>query len=183
VFRKLLVGVVFLLLAETSAFSAETMKEQEFDLSSGHVGVELDMMPGGPLNGSMLPFITYETDKLIFSLGGNYYQFSDKYQGGTNFWQGEARANYRLNFVPNTFIDVGVDYSWQWGSQNGNSLGKNYSTGPMIGISRQFPHTNVLISVFVVAVQYVCIEAPDAQQSGQGWGYFENGGVGIRYLF
>ena len=164
------------------AENGESSKDN-FDLSKGHIGLELDMMPGGPENGSMLPFVTWENDLWIFSLGGNFYHFNDDFNGKTNLWQAEARVNHRLNISRNSFLDLGIDFSWQCGTQNGASAGSNYSTGPMIGFSRQFPGTNVFFTAFVVVAQYMNVNSPQLSTRGNGWAFFENGGVGIRYAF
>ena len=155
--------------------------EEDFNLAAGHFGVELDMMPGGQEQGSMLPFVTYETDRYIFSLGGNYYQFSDKLWGDTHFWQGEARAAIRRTIAPLSFLDLGFDYSVQWGKQGGNGVGTNFSVGPLVGFSRQFPHTNVFFTAFVEPIQYMNVFS--SQSKGTGFAYFNNGGIGVRYMF
>ncbi len=186
--RKVIIAASMILClfgSQSFASSNSSAAEDMASLSKGHLGVELDMMPGGPEQGSMLPFITYETDKVIFSLGGNNYGFNDSFGGKTNFWQGEARASYRFNIAEHSFLDLGVDFSWQWGTQGGSPMGTNYSTGPMIGFSRQFPGTPVFFTAFVVVAQYLRVNAPEAASPSQGSGvaYFNNGGIGIRYMF
>lgn len=159
--------------------------DTQIDLKETHLGVELDMMPGGPEQGSMLPFFIVTRDHFMASLGGNLYHFNDKLQGITHFWQGEARLAYRMDLASWTYLDTGWDYSWQWGTQTGAPMGTNYSTGPMLGLTRQFPHTGFFFTAFVVVAQYIHVNAPNAStpSNGTGWGFFENGGVGVRYLF
>lgn len=171
-------------LTSSKIFAAEE-SETNLDLKATHLGVELDMMPGGPEQGSMLPFVFVQQDRFMASLGFNLYHFNDQFQGVTHFWQGEGRLGYRVDLASWTYIDTGWDYSWQWGTQTGGAMGTNYSTGPMVGLSRQFPHTGFFFTAFVVVAQYVNVNAPMASQpsKGTGWGFFENGGVGVRYFF
>lgn len=183
-----LVVFVLICLASANVFAAESEgQEQSIDIKKTHWGVELDMMPGGPEGGSMLPFVFLSMDRIQASLGFNLYHFNDSLTGASpdHVWQGEGRLTYRFDMAPWTYLDTGMDYSWTWGTQGGGKIGTNYSTGPMIGLTRQFPHTGFFFTAFVVVAQYINVDAPEAAtpSKGTGWGFFENGGVGVRYLF
>ncbi len=187
---KYLIALALLVAGTSFAFAEEGKEATDNDATNPyshgtHLGVELDMMPGGPENGSMLPFFLLQHDKFLFSLGGNFYTFDDQLQGKTRYWQGETRLTYRQTIADWSYLDIGLDFSWQWGTQTGKSMGGNWSSGPMIGLTRQFPHTAFYFTAFVVVAQYIDVNAAGAStaSAGTGWGFFENGGVGIRYLF
>ena len=122
---------------------------------------------------------TRESKDYAFTLGAGNYQTKDAQNGNTNITQLEFKAAYRSEITNFTYIDVGWDYSWNNGYQPKMNPNVDYTTGPMIGLVRHFPH--FLLTAFVMPVQYQYNR--DNGNSVKGWSFLENGGVGVVYLF
>ena len=175
-----------LLVTSLSAFA----EDEKFDLATGHWGVEVDMMPGGATLGSMQVSAAYETDQWLATLGWNQYHQNAVSSGSSQSpaytqAQQEFKIAKRYSVAPYSYLDLGWDYSWSSGTDNtGGSVNKDYTTGPMVMFSRQFPNSHVMFEAFVIPYQYSSTNDSSTGFVEQtGYQILMNGGVGIVYLF
>ena len=144
-----------------------------------HWGVEFDMMPGGPAGGSMMVSAAFENKNWAFTAGAGYDYAQDKRNGNQSLLQLEFKGAHRAEIADYTFMDLGWDYSPNAGSAPGMSPGRDFTTGPYVGLTRHFPH--FLLTGFVMPVQYQY--SRDGNNPVKGFSILENGGIGLVYLF
>lgn len=171
----------FSFLVAVCCFMMSFAQAQETDpnMEHAHFGIQMDMMPGGPLGGSMMVSGTVQSKDYFGTLGAGAYVNNDKVNGDTKAFQLETRLGVRHEIADYTWLDFGWDYSTNAGSAPGQHPAHDMSTGPLIGLTRHFPH--FLITAFVMPIQYQ--QNNDTGNHGHGFSMFENGGIGFVYLF
>ena len=153
--------------------------EDNFDLSTPHWGAEIVMMPGGPLNGAMMTSVVFESTGFEAALGFNFYETRGTQSNEQQAFELRAAKRYEVGRL--SYLNLGIDYAPTWGSSSGQSIAGNYTVGPYVGFSRQFPNSNVLFTVFVVPYEYQYTNSTTGPLIGSA--YFLDGGIGIDYLF
>ena len=103
-----LVALSLLLLVGSRAASAVELDDPTLD--NFHWGVEYDMMPGGPLGGSMMASVALLNKNWNFTAGAGYDYARDKKNGNQSLVQFEFKAARRNEIADYTYFDYGWDY-------------------------------------------------------------------------
>jgi len=96
----------------------------------------------------------------------------------------ESRFGYRINGGNYNYFSFGVDYQVPIISEEGGShFSGSYLLGPYVGFQRYFPGTPVMLTFFIMPAAYFHQAAPDSANTVNAWQFFQQGGLGVSYLF
>jgi len=166
VFSGLLTGVIFI---------ASTVSAAEDFVEPGRFGIEGLVTADGVHAGAL-----YVHDK--FEVGVDFDGGIDNTQTGD--FGIDARAGYRINAGNYNYFSLGVDmHNSVFQVNNGSHFSGTYFLGPYVGFQRYFPNTPVMLTVFLMPVTYNHQTSPDQLNNVNAWQFFQQGGLGIAYLF
>lgn len=96
----------------------------------------------------------------------------------------DARAGYRINGGNYNYFSLGVNWNNAlFESNNGSRYSGTYYVGPYVGFQRYFPGTPVMLTFFILPVSYTHTASPDQMSNVNTFQFFQQGGLGIAYLF
>ncbi len=95
-----------------------------------------------------------------------------------------TRAGYRLNAGNYNYFSLGVNWSNSLFSvTNGSHYSGTYHVGPYVGFHRYFPGTPIMLTFFIMPVAYNHATSPNNVSNVNAFQFFQQGGLGIAYLF
>lgn len=96
----------------------------------------------------------------------------------------DARAGYRMNAGNYNYFSLGVDWNNSvFESNNGSRYSGTFYVGPYVGFQRYFPGTPVMLTFFIMPVTFNHLASPDQMSNVNTFQFFQQGGLGIAYLF
>ncbi len=159
-----------------------------YSLEPVRFGVEIELMPGGPLGGSMQTSFSLQNRSWEVYMGASFFESHGYGDPGSSNGSNqqvnlELRAGKRFFVGYDNYITAGVDYAPVVGTGNGISqFPRSFTVGPYIGFAHQIRHSPVLITAFVIPYEFQSYATAN-NSTYTATAIFLDGGIGIDYLF
>lgn len=96
----------------------------------------------------------------------------------------ELRVGKRFNIGSFNYFSAGAFAQTElFAVTSGVQSNGHYLAGPYIGFQRHFSGTNLMLTLYVLPVNYTYTPAFQGVASTQGWQFFQTGAFGLAYLF